>query len=69
LYDSWPCPWAHRAAILRKLKSLENAASLAIGDSFLGDDGWAFYDKRGIVPDTVNGARYLREAYQRADPN
>lgn len=69
LYVSWACPWAHRTAILRKLKGLEDAVSLAAVSSFMGDEGWAFYDEPGVVPDTVNGARYLREVYQRADPN
>jgi putative glutathione S-transferase len=35
----------------------------------MGDDGWAFYDELGVVPDTVNGARYLREVYVKADSN
>ena len=69
LYVSWACPWAHRTAILRKLKGLEDAVSLAAVSSFMGDEGWAFYDEPGVVPDTVNGARYLREVYQRAHPN
>ncbi len=69
LYVSWACPWAHRTAILRKLKGLEDAVSLAAVGSFMGNEGWAFYDEPGVVPDTVNGACYLREVYQRADPN
>ena len=69
LYISWACPWAHRTAILRKLKGLEDVVGLATVGSFMGDDGWAFYDEPGVVPDTVNGARYLREVYQRADPS
>lgn len=69
LYISWACPWAHRTAILRKLKGLEDVVGLAAVGSFMGDDGWAFYDEPGVVPDTVNGARYLREVYQRADPS
>jgi putative glutathione S-transferase len=68
LYVSWACPWAHRTAILRKLKGLEDAISLAAVGSFMGDDGWAFYDEPGVVPDTVNGAHYLREVYLKADP-
>jgi glutathionyl-hydroquinone reductase len=69
LYISWACPWAHRTAILRKLKGLEDVVGLAAVGSFMGDDGWTFYDEPGVVPDTVNGARYLREVYQRADPS
>jgi putative glutathione S-transferase len=67
LYVAWACPWAHRTAILRKLKGLESAIGLSAVGSFMGDDGWAFYDEPGVIPDTVNGARYLREVYQKAD--
>ena len=42
LYISWTCPWVHRTVILRKLKGLEDAVSLAVVGSFMGDDGWAF---------------------------
>ena len=69
LYISWACPWAHRTAILRKLKGLEDAIGLSAVGSFMGDDGWAFYDEPGVIPDTVNGARYLREVYIKADPS
>jgi glutathionyl-hydroquinone reductase len=69
LYISWACPWAHRTAILRKLKGLEDAIGLSVVGSFMSDDGWAFYDEPGVLPDTVNGARYLREVYTKADPN
>jgi putative glutathione S-transferase len=69
LYISWACPWAHRTAILRKLKGLEDAIGLSAVGSFMGDDGWAFYDEPGVIPDTVNGARYLREVYVKADSN
>ena len=44
LYVSWACPWAHRTAILRKLKGLEDAIGRSVVGSFMGDDGWAFYD-------------------------
>jgi len=69
LYISWACPWAHRTAILRRLKGLEDAIGLSAVGSFMGDDGWAFYDEPGMIPDTVNSARYLREVYIKADPN
>ena len=68
LYVSWACPWAHRTAILRKLKGLEDAIGLSTVGSFMGDDGWAFYDEPGTIPDIVNGAHYLREVYIKADP-
>nr|MDP9479993.1 glutathione S-transferase family protein [Actinomycetota bacterium] len=68
LYIAWACPWAHRTAILRKLKGLEDVIGLSAVGSFMGEDGWAFHDEPGVIPDTVNGAHYLREVYARADP-
>ena len=68
LYIAWACPWAHRTAILRKLKGLEDAIGLSAVGSFMGDDGWAFHDEPGVIPDTVNGSHFLREVYAKADP-
>ena len=68
LYVAWACPWAHRTAILRKLKGLEEAVGISAVGSFMGEDGWAFYDEPGVIPDAVNGAHYLREVYAKADP-
>jgi putative glutathione S-transferase len=69
LYVSLACPWAHRTVIFRALKGLEDAISLSVVDPLMGDDGWAFSDRPGCVPDTVNGARYLREIYVKARPD
>ncbi|MEQ8998109.1 MAG: glutathione S-transferase family protein [Coleofasciculus sp. B1-GNL1-01] len=69
LYVSLACPWAHRTLIMRKLKGLEEAISLSIVDPFMDEDGWEFSDAPGCIPDTVHGARYLREVYLKADPN
>jgi putative glutathione S-transferase len=66
LYVAWACPWAQRTAIMRTLKGLEDAIGLSAVGSFLGEDGWAFYDEPGVIPDTVNGANYLREIYAKA---
>ena len=68
LYVAWACPWAHRTAIVRKLKGLEDAVGLSAVGSFMGDDGWAFHDEPGVIPDAVNGAHFLREVYAKADP-
>jgi len=68
LYIAWACPWAHRTAILRRLKGLEDAIGLSAVGSFMGDDGWAFYDEPGVIPDDVNGTHFLREVYAKADP-
>src|SRR5829696_1193059 len=66
LYISWACPWAHRTAILRKLKGLEGAISQSVVHPVMGEGGWAFSD---AYPDQINGASYLREIYTIADPN
>jgi glutathionyl-hydroquinone reductase len=68
LYVSLACPWAHRTVIFRNLKRLEEVVSLSIVDPVMNDDGWEFSDGPGCIPDTVNGFRYLREAYTTADP-
>src|ERR671910_319297 len=69
LYVAWACPWAHRTAIMRKLKGLEEIIGLSAVGSFMGEDGWAFHDEPGVIPDTVNDANYLREVYVKADPD
>jgi putative glutathione S-transferase len=68
LYVSLACPWAHRTLILRKLKGLEEAISLSVVDYLLGPEGWHFSDAPGAIPDTVAGARLLRELYLKANP-
>ena len=69
LYVAWACPWAHRTAIMRKLKGLEEVIGLSAVGSNMGEDGWAFHNEPGVIPDTVNGAGYLREVYSKADPD
>lgn len=66
LYVSYACPWAHRTLLVRKLKGLEQAISISVVNPFMGDDGWSFEDAPGTLPDTVNGARFLREIYVKA---
>lgn len=69
LYVSLACPWAHRTLIVRKLRSLESAISVSIVDPVMGADGWKFSSAPAAIPDSVNGATYLREIYTRAQPN
>ncbi|MDJ0691736.1 MAG: glutathione S-transferase family protein [Xenococcaceae cyanobacterium MO_188.B32] len=69
LYVSYACPWAHRTLIMRKLKGLEEAISLSVVDPLMAEEGWEFSDFPGSIPDTVNGFRYLREVYAKADSN
>jgi putative glutathione S-transferase len=68
LYISLACPWAHRTLIFRKLKGLEGLISLSAVGSFMGKKGWCFDPGPGVIPDNVNGARYLSEIYLIANP-
>ena len=69
LYVALACPWAHRALIMRQRKGLDAMIGLSVVHWFMGDDGWTFEDGEGTIPDTVNGARFLREVYTKADPH
>ncbi|MEV4110108.1 glutathione S-transferase C-terminal domain-containing protein [Nonomuraea sp. NPDC049695] len=61
LYAAWACPYAHRAAIVRKLKGLEDVVSLSYVDDERDGRGWAFRERRGADP--VNGFTLLEQAY------
>ena len=65
LYVAWACPWAHRTAILRKVKGLEDIVSLSSVDAFMGGDGWTF---SGDFPDPLFAMSHLRDVYTKADP-
>ena len=68
LYVSLACPWAHRTFIFRKLKGLEGIVSAAVSNWDNLAEGWTFAPGPGVIPDTVNGARYLHEVYTKAQP-
>jgi glutathionyl-hydroquinone reductase len=68
LYVSLACPWAHRTLIYRKLKGLDSLISVSVVHWLLGADGWTFADAEGVVPDTINGAKFLHQVYTAADP-
>jgi glutathionyl-hydroquinone reductase len=68
LYISWACPWATRAAIVRKLLGLEDVISLSAVDPLRDGRGWAFREGPGYSLDPVNGFALLREAYQATEP-
>jgi putative glutathione S-transferase len=68
LYVSLACPWAHRTLIVRKLKGLESMVPLSVTHWRMLEHGWTFDDGPGVIPDTVNGARYLHQIYTLADP-
>lgn len=69
LYVSFACPWAHRTLIYRRLKGLEEHISVSVVNPLMLANGWTFEPADGVVPDTVNGARYLREVYTSAKSN
>ncbi|SLN34620.1 glutathione S-transferase family protein [Oceanibacterium hippocampi] len=64
LYISHACPWAHRTAIFRKLKGLEQTISISAVDPLMLENGWEFGERK----DPINGFRHLYEVYLQADP-
>ncbi|OJH41508.1 glutathione-dependent reductase [Cystobacter ferrugineus] len=69
LYVSTACPWASRTLIIRAVKGLEEAVGVTVVDPRMGEDGWSFEGYPGSDEDRLNGARYLRDVYLRADPH
>ena len=70
LYISWACPWAHRTAIMRRLKGLENAIGLSVVAAVIDQNSWEFSETEpAAIPDKVNGKNYLWEVYLKADSN
>lgn len=70
LYISWACPWAHRTAIMRRLKGLEDAISLSVVSAEIDQNSWEFTEEEsGATADTVNGQNYLWQVYLKGEPN
>ncbi len=72
LYVAHACPWAHRTLIYRALKKLDGAISVAYAIPGLKDEGWMYESNPAFpdcTPDTVNGFRYLHQAYTASDPH
>lgn len=68
LYISRACPWAHRTALLRQIRGLQNIISMDIVDPVRNDEGWEFSpEKKNCTVESQNGFNYLREIYQKAD--
>jgi len=67
LYVANNCPWCHRVAITRALKGLESTISMDV--LFYRRDpeeGWQFNPAEpGCTEDSLYGARYVREIYDR----
>ncbi|MCC7347250.1 MAG: glutathione S-transferase family protein [Variibacter sp.] len=68
LYVSHACPWAHRTAIFRKLKQLEDAISLSVVSYHMGPQGWTFDAATGSTGDPLYGKAKLSEIYVQAEP-
>lgn len=67
VYVAWGCSWSSRAAVVRKLKGLEEVVSLSYVDDSADERGWIFGGASG--PDPVNGFSRLREAYEVTIPS
>jgi putative glutathione S-transferase len=68
LFVAWSCPWAHRAAIFRKLKKLDNVISISYADG-PRDQGWS-YSKPGVEGiEPIDGWFRLHQVYSASDPN
>lgn len=69
LYVSYACPWAHRTLIFRAIKGLEEMISLSVVNWLMVENGWTFEAAEGVIPDSINQAKFLYEIYTKADPN
>ncbi|KAI8881711.1 hypothetical protein K501DRAFT_188391 [Backusella circina FSU 941] len=72
LYISWACPWAHRTAIVRKLKGLDNLIGLSVVDFLMLDKGWKFSTAEecpGAIADNINNAQHIRDIYFKVNPD
>ncbi|GAA0170334.1 reductase [Lithospermum erythrorhizon] len=77
LYVSYACPWASRCLALLNIKGLRKAISVTVTKSVFErtkdtDEhmGWVFpsssTEEDGAEPDTLNGAKTVRELYELA---
>lgn len=67
LYVAMTCPWAHRTALLRKLKRLEDLISISYVAPRRSAEGWIF-DPEGGHDDPLHGCEALHEVYTRSEP-
>jgi len=69
LYVSYACPWAHRTLIYRAIKGLEDIVGLSVTHWSMGDNGWTFEPDDDVVPDSVNGTKFVHQLYAKAEPS
>ena len=71
LFAALGCPWAHRDALYRRLKGLEDVVSVSLSPE-MGDDGWWFSEGvEGAKSDElapVSGRLALHRVYTAANP-
>ncbi len=68
IYIAHNCPWAHRTAMLRKIKKLEDMITMSISD-MPKLHGWGFSDLVDVADPSADGAFYLYQVYQASDPH
>lgn len=66
LYIAYPCPWAHRALVMRKLKGLDDLVSVSVLNPDRGEKGWSFEQGDDVDRDPVLDADYLHQIYAHA---
>ncbi|PSB13533.1 glutathione-dependent reductase [filamentous cyanobacterium CCP2] len=66
LYVSLGCPWAHRTVLLRSLKGLQNVVGISIVNPIISEQGWAFSEYPGSIPDNLYESDYLWQIYVRS---
>ena len=67
LYISLSCPFAHRTAIMRRLKKLEDVVSISIA-ARRTRRSWVFDNEVEDFCDSVLGSDYLHQVYTASDP-
>ncbi|MEM6620360.1 MAG: glutathione S-transferase family protein [Pseudomonadota bacterium] len=68
LYVSLACPWAHRTLIFRQLKDLAPHMTVDAVHPDMLADGWSFDTDGPAAGDNLFGFDFMREVYQKADP-
>ena len=68
LYLSHACPWAHRTAIFRALKGLEDMISVSFVSPLMFEHGWTFEENEGSTGDPLFGFDFAHQVYTKADP-
>ncbi|MEM9850645.1 MAG: glutathione S-transferase family protein [Pseudomonadota bacterium] len=68
LYVSLACPWAHRTLIFRQLKDLAPHMTVDAVHPDMLADGWSFDTDGPAAGDSLFGFDFMREVYQKADP-